>query len=51
MPIAIHDTAGMPPVRKTADQRVMFCTSIETRVTVSGVEYFRPKREETSAPA
>ena len=51
MPNAIRDSCGIPPVKKTADQSEIFCTRIDTHVTVSGVEYFNPRREATSAAA
>jgi hypothetical protein len=51
MPTATADTGGIPPVKNTADQRERFCTKIDTHVTVSGVEYFRPRREATNAEA
>ncbi len=51
IPTAVQDTGGIPPVAKTADQSVKFCTRIDTQVTVSGVEYCMPRREATSAAA
>jgi hypothetical protein len=51
MPTATQETFGTPPVRNTADQRVTFCTMIETNVTVSGVEYCKPRRDDTKAAA
>ena len=41
----------MPPDKNTADQSEPFCTRIEISVTVSGVEYLSPRREETNAAA
>ena len=34
MPNAIRDSCGIPPVKKTADQSEIFCTRIDTHVTV-----------------
>src|SRR5262249_60514569 len=49
--IPFHWTACTPPVKNTADHKSRFCMTIETSVTVAGVEYLRPRRAETSARA
>src|SRR5262249_40944369 len=50
-PTEIQDTGGIPVRRNVAGQSTTFWTRIEISVTVVGVEYLRPRREQIKAAA